>query len=77
MRCFSNCIGANLKQGHGDTYESQGLQGAEKLTPTYEKELIVVVHVLKIWKHYLMGAKFAIHTNHQSLRYFLFQPKIS
>ena len=38
---------------------------------------MAVVHALSIWKHYLLGADFLIKTDHQSLRHFLTQRKLS
>jgi hypothetical protein len=35
--------------------------------PTYDKELYALVQAIKKWKHYLMGKKIIIHTNHQPL----------
>ena len=65
------CVGAVLNQeGHAIAYESKRLQGAEKTVSTYEKELMAVIHALKMWKYYLMGSEFIIRTDHQSLRYF-------
>ena len=72
------CVGAVLNQeGHAIAYESKRLQGAEKTASTYEKELMAVIHALKMWKHYLMGSEFTIRTAQQSLRFFLSQPKMS
>lgn len=46
------------------------------MTPTHQKAMMVVFHELKFWKHYLIGAKFAIFTDRQSLKYFPTQPKV-
>ena len=72
------CIGAVLNQeGHAVAYESRKLRDAELHASIYEKELLIVIHALSIWKHYLLGADFVIKTDHQSLRYFLTQRKLS
>jgi hypothetical protein len=34
-------------------------------------ELVVIVHALKIWRHYIMGTKCKIYTDHKSLKYIL------
>ena len=71
-------IGAVLNQeGHAVAFESRRLKDAELHASIYEKELMAVIHALSIWKHYLLGADFFIKTNHQSLRYFLTQRKLS
>lgn len=42
----------------------------------YEKESMAVVHALEIWEHHFMGGKLTTYMHHQSLPYFLTQPKI-
>ncbi|MCO5566953.1 hypothetical protein L7F22_020636 [Adiantum nelumboides] len=69
-----NSIGAVLMQdGRVVAYESRSLQGPENTA----KELLAVIHALLSWKHYLLGADFVVHTDHQTLRYFLAQAKLS
>ena len=66
-----DCIGAVLNQeGHAVAFESRRLNDVEKRYDIYEKELLAVVHALKIWKHYLLGNEFLVKTDHQSLKYF-------
>ena len=35
-------------------YESYKLNAIELNYPIYEKELLAVIHTLKIWRHYLL-----------------------
>jgi len=35
-----------------------------------------VVHALKIWRHYLIGNKCEIYTDHKSLKYIFIQPDL-
>ena len=71
-------LGAVLMQnGHVVAYESRMLLGAERTLQVYEKELLAVIHALSSWKHYLLGADFVVQTDHQTLRYFLTQTKLS
>ncbi|NHV87658.1 hypothetical protein HA385_24050, partial [Escherichia coli] len=42
-----------------------------------EKELLAVLHALDTWKHYLLGTSFILRTDHQSLKYFLTQTKLT
>ena len=73
-----DCVGAALNQeGHAVAFESRRLRDAELHASIYEKELMAVIHALSIWKYYLLGADFVIKTDHQSLRYFLTQRKLS
>lgn len=32
-------------------------------------ELVAVVHALKMWRHYLLGKKFELKSDHDSLKY--------
>jgi hypothetical protein len=50
-------------------YASRALQPREKNYPTHDLELAVVIHALKIWRHYLMGTHCNIYTDHKSLEY--------
>jgi hypothetical protein len=34
----------------------------------HDLELVVVVHALKIWRHYMIGNKCKIFTDHKSLK---------
>jgi hypothetical protein len=40
-------------------------------------ELAAIVHALKIWRHYLIGNKCHIFTDHKSLRYIFTQPDLN
>lgn len=68
-------IGAVLSQDDGTgprpvAYESRKLRPAEINYATHEKELLAIVHALRIWRHYLYGTHFKIVTDHNPLRYF-------
>jgi hypothetical protein len=39
----------------------------------YEKEMLAILHVVDLWRPYLLGQRFQIKTDHQSLKYFLEQ----
>jgi ribonuclease HI len=54
-------------------YASRALRPHEKNYPTHDLELAAVVHALKIWRHYLMGAHCNIYTDHKSLKYIFTQ----
>lgn len=71
-------IGAVLMQGKKIiAYESRMLNSVELNYPIYVKKLLAVFHSLKVWKNYLMGIKFKIQTDHESLRYLSTQPHLS
>jgi hypothetical protein len=44
---------------------------------THDLELAVVVHALKIWRHYLMEKRFELYTDHKSLKYIFTQPNLN
>jgi hypothetical protein len=63
-------LGCVLMQGGKVvSYASRQLQKHEEKYPTHDLELAAVIHVLKIWRHYLMGNKCDIYIDHKSLKY--------
>ena len=50
-------------------YASQELRTHEKNYATHDLELAVVVHALKIWRHYLLGSHSNVYMDHKSLKY--------
>ena len=71
-------IGAVLKQGqHPIAFESRKLQPHEKLYSIYDKEMLAIMHALIKFRQYLVGNKFVVKTDHNSLRYFLTQKDLN
>lgn len=71
-------IGAVLMQGGWViAYESRKLKDHELKYPTHDLELVVVVHTLVQWRHFLLGHRFELHTNHHSLQYIFTQPNLN
>ena len=67
-------------QGHGlqpVAYLSKKMLDPETRYPVHEQELLAIIHAIKTWRHYLMGAKFTVMTDHKSLQYFKTQPLLS
>jgi hypothetical protein len=58
-----------MQEGKVITYASRQLRKHEKNYPTHDLELAVVVHALKIWRHYMIGNKCKIFMDHKSLKY--------
>jgi hypothetical protein len=58
-----------MQDGHMVAYASRQLRKQEAHYPTHDLELAVVVHALKIWRHYLMGERCELYTDHKSLKY--------
>ncbi|KAF7137908.1 hypothetical protein RHSIM_Rhsim07G0125600 [Rhododendron simsii] len=67
-------LGAVLMQkGRPIAFYSNALSPTRLGLSTYEKELLVVVLSITKWTHYLLGRKFLIKTDHQSLKFLLEQ----
>ena len=49
-------------------YQIRKLKKYEQNYSTRYLELVAVVHALKIWRHYLMGKKFELRTDHHVLK---------
>jgi hypothetical protein len=58
-------------------YASHLLKPHEQNYPTHDLELAAIVHALKIWRHYLIGNKCYVFTDHKSLRYIFTQPDLN
>jgi hypothetical protein len=58
-------------------YASRALRPHEKNYPTHDLELAVVVHALKMWRHYLMGTRCNIFIDHKSLKYIFTQSDLN
>ena len=50
-------------------YASQKLKPHKVNYPTHDLELVAIVHVSKLWRHYLYGEKCKVYTDHKSLKY--------
>ncbi|WVZ76740.1 hypothetical protein U9M48_024685 [Paspalum notatum var. saurae] len=58
-------------------YASRQLKDHEQNYPTHDLELAAVVHALKVWRHYLIGNKCEVYTDHKSLKYIFTQPDLN
>jgi hypothetical protein len=66
-----------MQDGRVIVYTSRQLKKHVVNYPTYDLELAAVVHALKIWRHYLLGNKVHIYTDHKSLKYIFTQPELN
>ncbi|WVZ93620.1 hypothetical protein U9M48_039585 [Paspalum notatum var. saurae] len=66
-----------MHEGRVIAYASRQLRKHEVNYPTHDLELAVLVHVLKIWRHYLLGNTCHIYTDHKGLKYILTQPELN
>lgn len=56
-------------------FESGKHNGAEQRYNTHEKEMVVVIHCLQQWRHYLLGSVFTMATNNVANSLFTSQKK--
>ena len=66
-----------LQEGHPIAFESRNLNSAELNFTVTEKEMLSVVHALRVWRCYLEGAEFTVFTDHVSNTFFQTQPNLS
>jgi hypothetical protein len=53
------------------------LRKHEENYPTHDLELATVVHALMIWRHYLIGHRCEIYSDHKSLKYIFTQTNLN
>ncbi|WVZ80118.1 hypothetical protein U9M48_027621 [Paspalum notatum var. saurae] len=66
-----------MQDNHVISYASRQLRAHEENYPTHDLELAAVVLALKIWRHYLIGNKCDIYTDHKSLKYIFTQSELN
>jgi hypothetical protein len=66
-----------MQEGKVVAYASKQLKKHEENYSTHDLELVVVVHALKIWRHYLMGNKCELYTDNKSLKYFFTEMELN
>jgi hypothetical protein len=66
-----------MQDGHVVAYASRQLRKHEEHYPTHDLELAAVVYALKIWRHYLIGKRCEIYSDHKSLKYIFTQPDLN
>jgi hypothetical protein len=68
---------ALMQEGQVVCYASHQLRKHEETYPTHDLELATVVHALKIWRHYLIGHRCEIYSDHKSLKYIFTQDNLN
>ncbi|WP_170284062.1 RNase H-like domain-containing protein, partial [Flagellimonas olearia] len=66
-----------MQDGKVIAYVSRQLKDHEKNYATHDLELAAVVFALKMWRHYLYGEKFEVHSDHRSLQYLFSQKDLN
>jgi hypothetical protein len=69
--------GVLMQEGRAIAYALRQLRRHEEHYPTHDLELLVVVHSLKVWRHYLLGNLVHIYTDHKSLKYLFTQADLN
>jgi hypothetical protein len=78
--CDASCQGLGcvlMQDGHVVGYSLRQLRKHEVNYPTPDLELATLVHALKIWRHYLMGKRCELYTDHKSSKYIFTQSKLN
>jgi hypothetical protein len=57
--------------------QSRTLKDHERNYDTHDLELEVIVHALKMWRHYLVGKKIELRTYHCGLKHLFGQPTLN
>ena len=66
-----------MQEGHPIAFERRNLNKREFLQSTYNKEMLSIMHALTKWRQYLLGSKFLIRTDHNSLQHLLQQKTLT
>jgi hypothetical protein len=57
-----------MQEGQPLAVTSKQLSERNLGKPIYEKEMLAILHVIELWRPYLLGQHFQIKTDHQSLK---------
>ena len=66
-----------MQEGRLVAYASRQLKTHKRNYPIHDLELASVIHALKTWRHYLMGKRCDVFTDHKSLKYIYTQKDLN
>ena len=69
--------GVLIQDNHMVCYDLRKLKDHYNNYSTHDLELAAIVHALKMWRHYLMGRRFELRTDHCGLKYLFEQPTLN
>ncbi|KAL0283024.1 UNVERIFIED_CONTAM: Transposon Tf2-12 polyprotein [Sesamum radiatum] len=69
-------LGVLMQDGHPVAFEMK-LKDVERRYSVHEKELLAVVHYLRLWRHYLLDSPFMVKTDNTAVSHFMTQPKLT
>jgi hypothetical protein len=75
--CKEGLGGVLDQNGFVICYESRKLKEHKRHYATHDLELATIVHSLRKWRHYLMGKRFELRTDHNGLKYLFDQPNLN
>jgi hypothetical protein len=75
--CKEGLGGVLMQEGRVIFYASRKLKEHEINYVTHDLELVSIVHALKMWRHYLLGRRFVLMTDHCGLRRLFDRPKLN
>jgi hypothetical protein len=75
--CKEGMGGFVSQNGFVICYESRKMKDHEKNYETHDLYLAAIVHALRKWRHYLMGKRFQLRTDHNSLKYLFDQSTLN
>jgi hypothetical protein len=75
--CKEGLGGVLMKNGQVICYESRKLKKYEINYTTHALKLASIVHVLRMWRHYLMGRKFELRKDHSGMKYLFEKPTLN
>jgi hypothetical protein len=75
--CKEGLGGAVSQNGFSVCYESRNLKKHERHYAIHDLDLVDIVHALRKWRHYLMGKRFELRTDHNGLKYLFDQPTLN
>jgi hypothetical protein len=71
-------LGCVLMQDvHVVAYASRPLRKHEEKYLAHDLELVAMLHALKIWRHYIIGKRCEVYSDHKSLKYIFTQPYLN
>ncbi|KAL0303326.1 UNVERIFIED_CONTAM: Retrovirus-related Pol polyprotein from transposon [Sesamum radiatum] len=69
--------GVIMQDDHPVAFESRKLKDVEWRYSVHEKELLAVIHCLRLWRHYFLGPPFVVKTDNTVVSHFMTQPKLT
>lgn len=59
-----------MQEGYPIAYENRKLKDPKHYFSFYKREITAIIHCLRMWWHYLLGAQFVVKTDNITMNYF-------